>query len=75
MRNGYINAKALLWLIVALSSGIKALVAGILFTAVPEIDTPATRTTIWVFGMLIVFNIIYRITLMFKFQRKYKDNL
>jgi len=50
-------------------------VAGILFTAVPEIDTPATRTTIWVFGMLIVFNIIYRIALMFKFKKKYKNNL
>lgn len=72
MHNGDLVINRTLWLVVGISSAIKALIASVLFTAVTEIESQPTRTIVWVFAMLIIFNIVYKIYKMKKFLDKFK---
>ncbi len=72
MHNGDLVINRTLWFVVGISSAIKALIASVLFTAVTEIESQPTRTIVWVFAMLIIFNIAYKIYKMKKFLDKFK---
>jgi uncharacterized MAPEG superfamily protein len=69
MRNGNLSVNTALWVVVSLGALIRLSIAGILFTAVVELDTPALRGLVWSMGMLIVFSIIHKFYKLIRFTK------
>lgn len=69
MHNGNLMAKNIFLLFEAGLLSIRLFWAGILFTAVAELQTPTLRVFVWVFAMLIVFGVIRKIYHLVKFMK------
>lgn len=57
----------MLILVMGLSSAIRLLIAGVLLSAVPEIDNQAIKLSVWVIGMSVVVYVIHRLYKFVKF--------
>jgi len=72
MHNGNLGVRAMFLLMVTVTLSIRCFIAGILFTAVTEVDTPSLRVFVWILGMLIVFEVLYKIYKLIKFLKVQK---